>query len=137
MFVRLCNYVYTCTFMCVHIYAHVCLQPGQPKHVHMYLVGYPSEVGDSDALDDRASARAGLKIAGTSLPVCLCACVCMRGYLCMNVYVYVYECVCVCVCECVFACIGVCMCACVCSWCPTAPSGVCMSTSLLLPCEIC
>ena len=81
--------------MCVHIYAHMCLQPGQPKHVHMYLVGYPSEVGDSDALDDRASARAGLKIAGTCLPVCLCACVhvyacaCVRGYLCIFVYVYV------------------------------------------------
>jgi len=40
----------------------------------MFLAGYPFEVGDSDALDDRVPARVGLKIAGTCVPVCLSAC---------------------------------------------------------------
>ena len=81
VFVRLCNYIYTCTFACVHIYAHMCLQPGQPKHVHMFLAGYPFEVGDSKALDDRIPARAGLKIAGTCVPVGLSLPVCLTGSL--------------------------------------------------------
>jgi len=37
----------------------------------MFLAGYPFEVGDSKAVDDRIPARAGLKIAGTCVPVCL------------------------------------------------------------------